>query len=264
MRKKGIALSVVVVLGGVISYGIMSMNTTKEFTSEVSEECQSFKGIDYKALEPVDMSYDVGTRFGGIKKEAIMTNSTFEDFLRPQDLERIESIVSTRIIFVENDAPTHTRFTGKGNALSDEQLNFLRQLDYSENFSIGGTVKLKYPKREGYEESYFNPHLTVVPEKEATYSEGIKEIITALDKEVTPYTLGMESRSMRPAKMYFTITKTGEMKDLRVVLTSGHKVIDEKTFEVISNLKGNWIPAEDIDGNRVDQELVVSFGTGGC
>ena len=64
--------------------------------------------------------------------------------------------------------------------------------------------------------------------------------------------------------MYFTITKKGEMKDLRIVSTSGYDSIDKKTYEFMSNLKIGWAPAEDEFGNKLDQELVLSYGMGGC
>ena len=39
---------------------------------------------------------------------------------------------------------------------------------------------------------------------------------------------------------------------------------DKKMIELITNLPGKWAPAENQKGEKVDQELVISFGLMGC
>ena len=40
--------------------------------------------------------------------------------------------------------------------------------------------------------------------------------------------------------------------------------IDEKMIELILNMSGEFFPAENAQGQKVEQELVVSFGLMGC
>ena len=69
---------------------------------------------------------------------------------------------------------------------------------------------------------------------------------------------------LRPGKVFFTVTTTGEIENIKVVQTSGYDSLDEKMVDVIKSLPSNWTSAKDANGTPVDQELVVSFGKMGC
>jgi hypothetical protein len=48
-------------------------------------------------------------------------------------------------------------------------------------------------------------------------------------------------------------------------MTTGYSSLDDKFIELIKNIPGLWIPAENSKGEHVDQELVFTFGpANGC
>ena len=46
--------------------------------------------------------------------------------------------------------------------------------------------------------------------------------------------------------------------------SSGNVTIDKAMLSLIQSAPGKWIPAENEKGENVDQELVITFGVGGC
>ena len=76
--------------------------------------------------------------------------------------------------------------------------------------------------------------------------------------------VNIQPDKLRPAKLIFTVTKMGTIENVRLDRTSNFPVVDKTMIELISNAPGKWMPAENIEGEKVDQELVVSFGSMGC
>ena len=73
---------------------------------------------------------------------------------------------------VINDKRTHFREYGTEENLTSEQLNLLQSIDYSKHF-----VMKAFYEDNNSEHHDFNPHYTVVPEIQATYSEGNKALL---------------------------------------------------------------------------------------
>ncbi|MEX0272801.1 MAG: energy transducer TonB, partial [Flavobacteriaceae bacterium] len=68
----------------------------------------------------------------------------------------------------------------------------------------------------------------------------------------------------QPAKLFFTVTAKGSLENIRLDRSSGYPSIDEKMLELLPQVPGKWIPAQNRNGENVAQELVVSFGLLGC
>ena len=54
------------------------------------------------------------------------------------------------------------------------------------------------------------------------------------------------------------------MKDVILISSSGYDSIDERMVGLITDLPGKWKPAENLKGQKVDEQLVFSFGLIGC
>jgi hypothetical protein len=108
--------------------------------------------------------------------------------------------------------------------------------------------------------------LTIVPETQAEYSKGkaaLKEYLKESSKASRDIA-NVDPEKLQPAKLYFTVTKKGAIENVKLDRTSNYSLVDEAMIELIKNAPGTWKPAENLKGEKVEQELVVSFGLMGC
>jgi hypothetical protein len=142
----------------------------------------------------------------------------------------------------------------------------MQSLDYSTNFVIWADYEGKNKETGELEDTHWTPYLTIVPEKQAEYTHGKEALKKFLkeNSEATRIKAKVEPEKLQPAKLFFTVTKTGTIENVRLDRTSNYPLVDNKMIELIKNTPGTWIPAENHKGEKVDQELVVSFGLMGC
>ncbi len=74
----------------------------------------------------------------------------------------------------------------------------------------------------------------------------------------------VQDDKLQPAKLFFTVTKSGTLENVRLDRTSNYPEVDKQMIELITTVPGIWEPALNDEGKKVDQELVVSFGLMGC
>jgi hypothetical protein len=168
------------------------------------------------------------------------------------------------VIIIENDEQTDMRETGYSGMLTFDQINLLQSFDYSTNFLIRADFQEMNAVSGALENNYASPHLTMVPEKQAVYANGKDALLEYLSKNNKENTANLNIDKLRPAKLYFTVSKKGAISNVRLDRTSGYSNIDNTMIELINKAPGMWVPAEDSNGQKVDQELVISFGMIGC
>ena len=114
------------------------------------------------------------------------------------------------------------------------------------------------------EDSYSTPHLTIVPEKQATYSNG-KDALKKFLKDNSKNTRSsVNPEKLQPAKLFFTVTKKGTIEHVKLDRSSNYPLVDKTMIELITKTPGTWEPAQNSKGEKIDQELVISFGLMGC
>ena len=74
----------------------------------------------------------------------------------------------------------------------------------------------------------------------------------------------VEPKKLQAAKLFFTVSKIGDIKSVRLDRSSNYPKIDDFMIQLIKNTPDQWVPAENEKGEKVEQELVVSFGLMGC
>lgn len=107
-------------------------------------------------------------------------------------------------------------------------------------------------------------HLAVVPEKQAEYEGGKGALMNHLKENSKEARTSQQMDELKPFKLFFKVTKKGAIENIKLDGTSGYLSIDNTMMELITNAPGKWEPAENAKGEKVDQELVVSFGLTGC
>ena len=114
------------------------------------------------------------------------------------------------------------------------------------------------------EDTHWTPYLTIVPEKQAEYLKGKESLKKYLKESSEDARAHVIPEKLQPAKLYFTVTKNGTIADVRLDKSSNYPVVDKRMIDLITNLPGKWEPAENLKGEKVDQEFVISFGLMGC
>ena len=248
---------------GVINWNELKINKLQTYDSKnIALDTTSKEKIKSRII--TDFIYDVGPRFGPIKKSNLDNAKFIDDFIEANEVQDMVTLKSVNIIIIKDDKQSDIHAIGYSRALTDNQIQLLQQSDYSTNFLVR-TEFLKKNKDTGIlEDSYLSPHLTVVPEKQAEYANGKQNLINYLKDKSLEARADVQVDKLQPAKLYFTVTKTGTIENVTLDRSSNYLEVDKKMIELITKLPGKWKPAVNNEGENVDQELVVSFGLMGC
>lgn len=240
-------------------------NTNKqEIAALVKEEAKTPtpKKSEVKVFD--DFIYDVGPRFRAIKKSEIMNAESIVDFLSTEEISKIDELETVNVVLVVDDKQTKVSQTGTSKELTAAQIRLLQSFNYDTNFALRVDFKEKNPDTEMLENNYAHPHMTIVPEKQATFLDGKEALKSYLKYETEEVRTNVDPEKLKPAKLYFTVSKEGTIENVYLDRPSGYPKVDEKMIELIKNVPGTWLPAENTKGEKVPQELVVSFGLIGC
>lgn len=267
--KKGVIVSVVIVIVGVAAFGFINLSDLKSASKEAA--IVDAKLDDVKAPEKAndkiftDFIYDVGPRFEAITKSELDKVTTFTDFIGEEHAQRIVSFKSMSVILFEGEKRSEVKESILNtNVFTTAQKEKMQSLPYSTNFMVWADYTEKNEETGELEDNHWTPHLTIVPETQAEYEsgrEGLKSYLIANTREMIA---NVNPEKLKPAKLYFRVTREGTLKDIRLDRSSGYPEVDNGMIELVSKLPGIWRPAENSEGEKVDQELVVSFGLMGC
>ncbi len=211
-----------------------------------------------------DFMYSIGPRFAPIKKTEIDHATDISTFFDTDELNQMKVLNSVHLIIIENDIQTNQREIGFSDKLTRAQLQLLQSADYSTGFGIRAEFEMINKETGELESKWLNPHLTIVPETQAEYIDGIPALTKYFQENTVGYGKDIALKELRPAMLYFTVTKAGKLKKLNLGRGSNFSKIDTKVIELLKTTTGKWKPARDSKGNKIEQELVVAFGIGGC
>jgi hypothetical protein len=210
-----------------------------------------------------DFIYDVGSRFAPMKKSDLEKATSLDAFFTWEELRAISKIKFVEIIVIENERQTQKREISYTKDFTEAQLKLLQSLDYTSHFNL----RIEYLEKNsvGQLEHKFNsPHITIVPEKQAAYVDGKAALKKHLKESSNEARKDVDPEKLQAAKLHFTITKLGTIEKVKLDRTSNYPLVDKTMIDLIKNLSGKWKPAENEKGEKMDQEMVVSFGLMGC
>ncbi len=229
---------------------------------QVIKDTKTISKSEIKVFD--DFIYEIGSRFSSIKKSEVENAKTMNAFFSEEELQKMETITSLKIIRVIDDKLSEIREVGTTKDLTKAQLNLLKYFEYDANFVVRADFKQRNEITGELEDNYASPHLTMVPEKQATFVDGKDALKAFLKMSTEKVRKDADPEKFQAAKLYFTVSKDGTIKNVHLDRSCGYPKIDEKMKELISQVPGTWLPAENEKGEKVDQELVVSFGLLGC
>ena len=209
----------------------------------------------------VDLGINIDSRFDAtISKSDLHKASSIVDIVpKKADWENI-SFQSVLVSVLQGDDEIHE--SGELKELNQSQLGLLRSTEYSTDFYIKARGK-EIHQSTGRIEDYVY-YLTIIPEIEASYSKGNDQLINYLEENIKAHTSTIDQIELKSGRVRFTVNKSGSVENVLLDATSGYKKIDDLLMELIGDTPGEWIPASDLDGSKVDQELVLFYGRQGC
>ncbi|MFD2916328.1 hypothetical protein [Psychroserpens luteus] len=266
MKKAIIISSTTLIILCVLIFGFTSCDHTIK-TDEANPSNSKDLAFESSNMElPInksipDLYYGVETRFAAIKKSDIDEATTIYDFLNDGEAEQIDLINSVGIIVIKNNQQSDIQEYGESAQLTDAQLKILKSTDYFSHFTIKTQFKEKNKENGKMEERFFGPHITVVPDKQATYIDGNEALINYLKDNSKESMNVIKGDDLGAIKLSFIVTKEGIVSNVKHdAMTTGYPSIDEKFMELIKNIPGKWSPAENAKGEKMDYELVFTFG----
>ena len=268
MRKSILIFCTVLAALALTAFGVMNWNssTTDQLETTVETDVAMHKIAVKKVNKKIftDFIYDVGPRFGPMKKDKLDKATSINAFFNTEELQKMVSLKSLSIIVIIDDKQSDIRETGTSAALTEGQLKLIQSFDYTTNFLVRADYQKINKKTGELEDGSSTPHQTIVPEKQAEYVDGEVALIQYLREKSKEAIANVEEDKLQPAKLFFTVTEKGAIENMRLDRPSGYPAVDKTMIELISKAPGKWQPGENVKGEKVSQELVVSFGLMGC
>jgi len=261
MKKNILIISTIFTTASLMAFGYL-----KPKTADIQEKVSCKTSIEIVSPQPeVTFFYDVASRFmSTVTKEQLHDATSILDFLPKSQTDPVENYQSVEVIILNDYHQTNARAKGKDEKLTPEQLELLQTVDYSNNILIRAEFQQKDKTSGQLKYNYFTPHITIIPEKEAMYIFGKATLINYLKTRSKENIALVKPGKLKGGKLYFTVTKDGNIANVRLASSSGYPTIDEKMLQLMTTVPGMWLAAENANREKVAQTLVFSFGTIGC
>ncbi len=198
-----------------------------------------------------------------IHKEKLSNATTLSDMMPYYPAAWIDSYSSVEVSTVSNG--TSMSAPGDNEILNEYQKDLLRTADLGSDVSINIIYKTDNSATREPMSSIIHYDVTVVPEVEAEYMTGTKELMQYLKKNAIDKISEATAKLLQPTIVSFTVNEEGKIADAQVVKSSGNAATDKLLLKTITKMP-KWKPAETADGIKVKQafEFSVSGNTKGC
>lgn len=210
----------------------------------------------------IDFIYNIDSRFiWNITKEQITNAKSILDIYPKDATVGMDDFSNVQVTILQNDIEI-SKF-GDSEKLTKAQRKLLQSLDYSSNFYVRANYG-KFNYVTGQSDNHIIYYITVVPEKEATYSKGQDALIDYLKTNTTKDIEIVTADKLKPGQVRFTVTKNGEISNVNLDSSSGYDSLDKKMIKLIKNLPEKWEAATNEKGEKVEQTLIFFYGLQGC
>jgi len=270
MKKNIIIVGTTLAVLSLLIFGFININNTETVeVSSTNSKDLAFEEINNnypKEKSIPDLYYGVDARFAAVKKEDVHNATTIYDFLNDGEKEQIEHINSVNVTIIKDNQLSHISAYGTTDQLTDAQKEILKSTDYFSHFTVRIEFIAKNKETGELEERFFGPHITVAPEKQADYVDGKDALIEYLKVNSKDNINVIKGDNLGAIKLSFIVSKNGTVTEVKHdAMTTGYSKIDERFTELLKNIPGKWTPAENSKGEKIDQELVFTFGSrDGC
>jgi hypothetical protein len=209
-----------------------------------------------------DLNYEVhGAYNRSIKKSQFNNSKLIRDVVSGYPSNWISSYVSVEII--GTCAGKVFKASGLNEKLTLDQKQILSSIDLESNLVIN--VKYMYNdfRRNKFENSEMHVEMTVIPETEAEFIGGEKQLIDYLKLNSYSKLPVKKPTDFKGAIIKFTINEGGQIINAKATQKWGDTKTDQLLIDLINKMP-RWKPAVNADGIKVKQDFVFSVGVGGC
>lgn len=204
--------------------------------------------------------YDLGTRFNNHVSMIDLQNAkTIWDILPSDVAKQVRTYTHTQIHIVKENGDIIAK--GNSESLNQDQLALIKKMNYSTNLRVFADFS---PIETPQSDDYISYYMTIVPAQEALYPGGKDALLNHIKKESAEEVNEIDPTTLGPGKIYFMVSKKGEITQFGLESSCGNKTVDMKMISIINNLPKKFIPAKNEDGIRIEQKLYLSFGIIGC
>lgn len=254
--------------GIMIYLGLIVQSCSAQSTRNLSEkEYGPAIASEKKAIAPKsnsDFAYVVGPRFVNRVTKETVDNALSIDDIYPQSGERnIVSYHNTLITKFAESRKDWIYAKGEKETFNPAQIELLQKLPYGSSFSITGNIKFKVASG-AIEEDTLIQYMTILPTNPVTYKLGNENLISYLKKESKEAVEAAGDERLNPGRISFIVTKEGKIEQVKISNSSNFDSIDKRMLQIIQEIPGKWNVATNVKGEKVDQELIFSFGATGC
>lgn len=268
MKKNLLIFCAILTTLSLTAFGYISWNAPVAATCQKTA-CSTAIAFDNDPLllfnKPIgsDFFLKISPRFiHTITKEKLHQATSIIDILPEKANQWVHSYQAVKVTVLDGEEEISER--GIGDQLNAAQSKLVQSANYSTDFYIEADYSIKNDGTGALEKSDLVYYFTVVPEKAATYEDSMDKLLSYLKEQSSKKTAYINQYDMKPGKLRFTVTQNGNISNVRLSSTTGYPEVDQQLFDLISEMPGRWNPATNSKGEKVDQELVLSFGSEGC
>ncbi len=213
---------------------------------------------------PQELKYEVrGMYRRPVKKERLSEAKFISDVISGYPVNWVTQYISVEIQGTLNGKTV--KAIGVDETLNPEQRNILNAVELGNSVTIGVKYNYKNPVTHDVEKSIIHVSLTAVPEIEAQYVGGDKQMISFLKENASGKISEITQKPLQPLTIRFTVNEEGEIENTTIFKTSGDQKVDRLLLDLIINMP-KWKPAQNAKGIKVKQdfELILGNTMTGC
>ena len=152
---------------------------------------------------------------------------------------------------------------GPNQILTADQKKLLNSTDLNSSLEIKVKYRTKNSATDAMAIREMTFAVTVVPDTEAEYFGGRKEMDKYINENVINKISLNSTNENFQGKVSFSVNEKGETIDAKIITKSGDSEIDKLLIETINNMP-KWKPAQNSNGIKVRQDFEFRVGVSGC
>ncbi len=215
-------------------------------------------GCAFNSFAQNDLNFEINKvlPFISIQENKLDKINTLTDLDKRYPTSWVREYISVEISAYKNGI--QTKASGISDVLNQEQKELIRLADRSSDIAVS-VMYLPENSLKNNTVKQYDFKVTIMPDKNAIYSEGAEQLIQYLQKNSI---VNIEAGSFTGydlTAIKFTITEQGHITDIQVAMPSKDTKIDEMLVAAISKMP-SWKPAAFSNGLKVKQDFVLTIG----